>query len=385
MARQTTRNLLKLVLGNALVLLCLIVILNLVAAALRDVEFRRDVFRDERADLPSYEDHDRAALILGEFHALETRYVPFLVWSRWPFTGETTTVNEDGDRVHTRAADPVDGVVRFFGGSAMWGSGVDDDSTIPALFNRRFPRLEVHNHGETAYHGRHEVARLVNLINQRAPMDLVVFYDGYNDVVNLCRPGVAINGSHRAAQIERRVNPDSYFVQALIGSIQEVLYGRFFSRVVFRGQDRLNRCVEDPTHARLVADTLFENWRIARMLARHAGAEFLAVLQPVAFEGAPRVDHLQLPDQERQAIALVYARLRERMTAEGSGWAHDFTDVYDGDEYVFIDAVHTSERGPRRVVDRLAPLVNAQQLHLPDQSTGTASRSQPIALSDLSS
>lgn len=360
MARQTFRGVLKLIIGNALVLLGILVTLNLLSAALRDVDFSRYVFRDGRADLPSYEDHDRAALILHEFHELETRYEPFLGWSRRPFAGQTTTVNDAGDRVHARPAGDAAGVVRFFGGSAMWGTGLDDDSTIPALFNRRFPQLEVHNHGESAYHSRHEVARLVNLVNQRAAVDLVIFYDGYNDVVNLCRPGVAINGSHRAAQIDRRVNPDSYFVQALIGSLQEALHGSFFSRVFVRIRASPNRCVEDPGYAALVADTLVENWRIARLLARHAGADFLAILQPVASEGAARIDHLDLSGHEQQSVALIYAHLRERIAAEGLGWAHDFTDVFDGDDFIFIDAVHTSERGPPLVVARLAALMDPQ-------------------------
>jgi hypothetical protein len=344
---------LKVILGNVLVLVAIVFVLNTCSAALLDVDFKGDFLTDERAGLPSYEDHERAALILKEFHQLETAYVPFVVWSRRPFQGETTTVNAEGDRFHPPTTDHPEAVVRFFGGSTMWGTGVDDAHTIPALFNARMPWLRVHNHGESAYHSRHELARLVNLVNQHEPMDLVVFYDGYNDAVNLCRPGVPLNGSHRTAQIDRRVNPPSHLGQALVGSIQEVLLGGFVSRVLFRADEQSNPCVHDPAHARRVAATLIENWRIAQRLAEMAGAEFIAILQPTASEGHPRVDYLDQSERVQPAVSLVYAAVREGMARENLGWAHDFTDVYDGDDFIFIDSAHANALGHSRVVVRL--------------------------------
>ena len=69
--------------------------------------------------------------------------MPFVEWRREEFHGETTTVGADGNRVQPATTqDPV-GTVRFFGGSAMWGSGVADDETIPATFNRLQPDFRV--------------------------------------------------------------------------------------------------------------------------------------------------------------------------------------------------------------------------------------------------
>ena len=41
------------------------------------------------------------------------------------------------------------------------------------------------------------------------------------------------------------------------------------------------------------------------------------------------------------------------MAREGADWMLDFTDVFDGDEYVYIDECHVTANGTRRVAERL--------------------------------
>ena len=40
-------------------------------------------------------------LVLEEFYQLETKYKPFVVWTRKEFNGKTTTINLEGDREHS--------------------------------------------------------------------------------------------------------------------------------------------------------------------------------------------------------------------------------------------------------------------------------------------
>ena len=63
----------------------------------------------------------------------------------------------------------------------MWGTGSPDEGTLAARFNALHPDLRVHNHGESGYVSRQNLARLQSLVNEGEAMDLVIFYDGYND------------------------------------------------------------------------------------------------------------------------------------------------------------------------------------------------------------
>jgi lysophospholipase L1-like esterase len=276
------------------------------------------------------------------------------VWSREPYRGETITVNEEGDRVHPPTTEEPIGTLRLFGGSTLWGMGVADENTIPAQLNRLFPRYHVANHGEAGFISRQEIARLVNLAAAERPMDLVIFYDGVNDVGTLCRPDVPLNGNQRTEQIRRRVKPSSFLMNAFAGSLLEVLHGEFFKLHVYKTYEQKSPCL-DPEYADRVALTLIQNWKIARSVAETGGAAFMAVLQPVAPVGSPRLDHLSPSEYEKEVYRIVYARIRERIAQEGVPWMLDLTHAFDGDEYIYIDTNHVTANGNRRMAESIAP------------------------------
>lgn len=209
---------------NISILVMLLLSINLLTAMVRDsVSTYKGWFPsiNKKASSPSLEDKDLADTIYREKKFLRTQYVPYLAWSRLPFQGRTTNVNEDGDRVTPLATQSPVGHIRFFGGSTTWGSGVDDRNTIPAHFDALHPNYQVHNHGEAGFVSRQELARLVNLVNQNAPMDLVVFYDGSNDAHHMCRADLSINGHREESKIRNKLEPRSFVVESLTGSLRD--------------------------------------------------------------------------------------------------------------------------------------------------------------------
>lgn len=217
------------VMFNTVLVVVLLAALNLIASVILD---GRRIYgslvlpSDKRAKLPNYPDKQWARQILGEFNQLETRYVPFVEWRRAQYHGKAVTVGADGDRVMPATTKAPVGTVLFFGGSTMWGTGVEDDQTIPAFFNRLEPDFRVVNHGESGFSTRQDLAQLVNLVNQNEPMDLVVSYDGNNDAATYCRTDVEINGHVHARKIQRLLKPASWIWNDLAGPLQELLSGK---------------------------------------------------------------------------------------------------------------------------------------------------------------
>ena len=109
-ARMRVRYWLKLAIGNVSIAIAILLSLNLVAALLydgREVLEKTFVPVSEKASQASLEDQEQARTIFREFSQLTTRYVPYVAWSREPFRGELTTVNDEGDRVHTSTTSRV--------------------------------------------------------------------------------------------------------------------------------------------------------------------------------------------------------------------------------------------------------------------------------------
>jgi len=363
---------LKLVVGNLAIFLAILVFANLAASIYLDLKEALRPYRgfnDKRIELPVFPDKEHARTIFSEIKSLRTRYVPYIAWSQGEFHGEAVNVDAFGERQHEATTERPVGHVMFFGGSTTWGLGVDDEGTIPARFNALHPDWRVHNHGELGFNSRQELARLINLANQGAPMDLVVFYDGYNDVRTLCQNDVSLNGHSRQGQIAAALRPASYALEDLTGSLRQVVSNTLES--IRTPHYEPSRCLEDSAYGEHIADVLVRNWRIARAVAQMGGADFIALLQPVAAVGKPNLTHLaddafSLDDYAKAKHnklskgidhKIVYPILKERIAREGVDWIHDITDVFDGEERYYMGPSHVIAAGNQRVAERISDIV----------------------------
>lgn len=376
-------RIIRLGLVNLGVLVLLVLGLNVISAALIDGErwllepLRQGgvlaVRPDPRSASPLYPDQAFAQRHFRELFAMGFRYAPFVGWSRNAFAGETITINAAGDREHPATTETPRLTIRFFGGSALWGTGAEDGATIPALFNAAAPDHRVLNHGESGFTSRQNLARLVNLANQGAALDLVVFYDGANDADILCRADVSLNGHARETKIGRALElPGATSDNAIVARLEGAHLGRIFvasaARMALAVQGALadepstpelralSRCRGEDDYAERVAATLLGNWGLARTIVESRGGRFLAVLQPVAQVGKPRLDHLDEALSKRHApddYRRVYRALAARLEGGDLPWVLDLSAAFDGDERFYIDQFHVTERGNRVVAARI--------------------------------
>jgi hypothetical protein len=124
------------------------------------------------------------------------RYDPYRGW--WPTTYHDDVVSVDaaGLRVtpQTPAAQPGHRIF-LFGGSAMYGYGVRDRYTIPAqlaatLRARGLADATVMNFGQSSFNATQEVVTLLLELRRGNVPDVVVFYDGNNEVSSAFQNGV---------------------------------------------------------------------------------------------------------------------------------------------------------------------------------------------------
>lgn len=140
----------------------------------------------------------RAAEVLSDDgDRLTVDYWPHVGWRAHPLTSETVNVDEGGNRV-TPGQDCGPGAftVFVFGGSTVFGYGVADADTVPAQIQRQLAVRHqgptcVRNLGQFGWSSTHSVIALVRELQERPAPDLVVFYDGFNEVNLLGDDGVA--------------------------------------------------------------------------------------------------------------------------------------------------------------------------------------------------
>lgn len=319
---------------------------------------------DERHTLPNYPDHEYAAQIYEDYRKAKDRYFPILGWRKKPLHSKTVNIDAAGNRVHTVGRDNKPGAksIGFFGASTLWGTGVDDNSTVPALFDAITDDYDVTNYGQAGYTSRQHVAELVNLIQLGKLPDVVVFMASGVDVTVLCNPifGDQPNTTEETPRLYDIVENAARKSYIFHNFIEPTIYT--FRRVTGRQPYKAGEylCDKDPARAESVARTMLGNWEIARQLVTSRGSSFHVFLQPMANLGSPRVDYLKddLGAAKYQQHKPVYEQLNRLIAERGYDWYTDLRHIFDGDQYYYVDAVHVSRNGnellARKVAETLA-------------------------------
>jgi lysophospholipase L1-like esterase len=148
-----------------------------------------------RADLPAMEDAPWAEEYFLELDTMRARFDPFLLNIAAAHDGPLITTTREQTRVSYEPAGlPEDApVVWFFGGSTMFGEGQRDEHTIPSEVARLAEdagrSVRVVNFGQRGWVIWQEVLQLERQLAVLEPPDLVVFYDGTNDINVLAEQG----------------------------------------------------------------------------------------------------------------------------------------------------------------------------------------------------
>jgi len=319
---------------------------------------------------PNYKDDPEAArLHFTEYDNITKGYYEsYYVWRRPAMAYETINVSEDGLRrtVKPEDAEPS-ATVAFFGGSTMWGTGASDDGTIPSFFAKAMPSYEAINFGETGYTAHQSMNLFLRRLFEGFRPEVVVSYDGVNDVWNKCRREHTPYSHNREYEMRTILkegsadNPESFgfLVQPLInfaGKVSRTLASRSASSGATSPYD----CDENPEKAEQVARFLLADWKVMKMLVEGYGGTFIPILQPQAYGSKTNLDHLDLSESLGRQYEAVYPKIIEllpREFPELQGMFADLRQALDHDDYFYIDWCHLSPNGNEIMAKEMAAIV----------------------------
>jgi lysophospholipase L1-like esterase len=317
---------------------------------------------DPRSLLPNYASLTWATQHYREFKRLETSYKSFIGWRRKPFSGETINIiGRYGQRRTINVATDKSKKIYFFGGSTMWGTGVRDDGTIPSQFAAA-TGLWSENFGESGYTAHQSLVLLVQLLQDGHRPDVVVFYDGANEVSIKCRIELTPDSDGLEANINRLLdNP----------SPPPITFAHYFAplrdaaarmkakliRVVAPAVPEGFACDSNPEKATRIAENLVGDWQMAKLLVESYGGRFVGVLQPVSYFSQTRLDHLADDDDlvMRSQFRAVYPLVERRMAEDNR--FHSMVHALDVDEYVYVDFCHLSPKGNGSIATGIAKFI----------------------------
>jgi hypothetical protein len=277
-----------------------------------------------------------------------------------PYNGKFVNVNERGLRVTPYEPlidkqgndEPIE--VFAFGGSTMWGEGAADDETIAAFLQQKLEKqlersVRVTNHGQRAWVStQHVVQLMLELRDGRVP-DVVVFYDGYNDVTSVYATG-EVGVPENFIGLVHRVNEP-----LLLYRFRGTELGRMFAPLM---PHRIAPQLEiEPT-----ADRIVENYigaiDVVQALSKQYGfavrfywqPQLLGDPKPLTDEERELLDHKWLPPIVKSLTTATYGRVAE--LAKNRNDLEDISDAFSGlSDRVYLDPCHVRRIGNERVAE----------------------------------
>lgn len=259
--------------------------------------------------------------------------------------------------------------IYIFGGSTLWGEGAPDWGTIPAylqnLFNERSDyAVCVHNMGQRAFHLTQEVVEFVNHLQQGFKPDMVIFYDGINEIGNTMENGKPWIPSQFSQSIELGKNP-----------LNEIITNsntfRLLRRLGLVKTTPLVRLENQEIEAVLneTIDVYLNNYEIVDALSDHFEFEYYFFWQPMI-----AADNKILSPEEEDiveidlrygvgyfsdaigAIRYVYDQIRK--IEKDYDHLYYIGDVFNEvGQQIYIDIWHITPEGNELIADRIFDIV----------------------------
>ena len=288
---------------------------------------------------------------------------PYVYWRRAKFDGKYISITKDGLRKTWNKEYPAkDKVMKIFmfGGSTMWGEGASNDFTLPSCLAKDLAaagiKAEVVNYGENGYVQTQELITLIRALQAGKRPDVVIFYDGVNDVFSSFQ-----NREAGSIQNSLRFKTHKYFnadtvkpKDALIMTISRISrISRYLKRrkanELFLEQnwlpkDKMSALAEDTMRVCLT------NMEILKALSVQFKFKLLCFLQPTLYTKKNLRDYEQkiydMYSNERDFTQLVYAKILADKRFKAIPYFYDLQYVFDNaDKPLYIDFCHVNKYG----------------------------------------
>jgi lysophospholipase L1-like esterase len=307
-------------------------------------------------------------------------YRDYVIWRRAPFTGQFININRDGIRLTPGAVCGANSYKVFaFGGSTMWGTGSPDWGTTPAYLQADFNALKhgpvcVMNFGESAYVSTQSVIELEVQLQLGNVPDLVIFYDGVNDVYAAYQSGRPThqNFDHIAAKLNNGESSSS-FVAWIESSNSFHLFKRLVAELRKEPPNSKERVtyktmgVDTATLSDSVVQTYLSNYQIVDALARKYGFKFFFFWQPVISIGDKPLTSEEQDMRRQMEPALI--ELYEAVYRRVQRVANEYENLYyiaemfnSLDSGIWIDYAHVNPVGNRFIAEKIFGVITGHNL-----------------------
>ena len=338
-------------------LFCLEIILGLVIKKRERSRFEERIAYNLESGAYPHKDIGEIKKMFEElYNGIDVQWEPYVHQRIKPYNGKYITIYDDLTRKTTNFYTDTDSVfnIFMFGGSTIWGTGARNDYTIPShLFkiidaDSTLPQVKITNYGGWGYVRNQESILLQQELLKGNIPDLVVFYDGVNDVVSSTlyeTTGLPQNIEHRKQEFNIHIKRDKLFKMVWKSSYIYRTIVALKRRSVSPKQiseDRLNELGQE------VVKHYQNNLTITEALSKKYNFKTLNYWQPVVYVRENSSEYDLNYQTQNMFYAPLFKKTYQKIDAnQDLNKQKNFRNLSayldDGNQY-YIDFCHVSEK-----------------------------------------
>ncbi len=321
--------------------------------------------------IKGYERYEWAKKFYYEYDAIPYEFTGYTMFKKKKYNGEFLNIIGEDNIRFTSLPEKFDKNLKayIFGGSVAWGYGVKDDLTFASLFAQKY-NIKTYNYAQIGWNSSQSLIELTRLISRNEKLDIVIFFEGYNDAVSLCNVNQNENYFNSGLEeiyndkIYNRMRPDSFenFFSVFRKFVEVVRYKfikDYHNKKTLKGLIKNNYdCHINSRKNERAADHMINNWLQAKTLVENNGGKFFVILQPVSFFDNTKTDHvlefskIQNKDQSlSKSVVSFYNLVSEKLNSKY--FFLDLKDVFDNKfDYIYVDlSTHLFPEGYSEIIN----------------------------------
>ena len=261
--------------------------------------------------------------------------------------GRRVTVGSNGLRQHR---------VLIFGGSTVFCAEVPDlltsSSQLQQLILKNNFDFDVLNYGIPGLRIENQFNILKN-VNDLGPGDIVVFYDGVNDLIRVFEEGLK---RHKNQAPWRQLNDLSFSVEKRSSLFKRLSISGYVDNIGVTNEYLAAGAIQQ------ISDSWLKYDELARELVQKTGADYIHILQP-NWLTYKKISKPKSEDRRFSDMQLIQEIFKSK-ASQNSGIL-DFTDRLNSlTDTPFLDWVHLDDVGDKKIAEEmfavLEPMLKAQ-------------------------
>ena len=253
----------------------------------------------------------------------------------------------------------------FFGGSTMYDGVLSDKDTIPSLVSKKLSlkkkNFYIENFGIGGLDLHYEVNNFFNLLRfSKNKPEIVVFYDGYNDIFNKLKYNgefFLFNFSQNLMYDQNNFQKTLYFFSEFVSDYSVIFKNTLGKKIRKFNIERLRQNKKEFTIDE-ISDDFINSIKIANDLAKNYKIDVYFFLQPAPFsrKNPVGIEKKYHNLEEANLAREIYKNILSKINQENF---YDISNIFDDySEQFFYDYAHLSRKGNLVIAEKIFEILN---------------------------